>query len=119
MRQCARRSFGCACKGARRRRMTTAERIENRLRQEFAPVHLEVLDESSKHVGHAGAAAGGGHFSCVMVSAAFHDRSTLERHRAVYRALGDLLKPEVHALALRTLDPTEWTARRAPEDQPS
>jgi BolA family transcriptional regulator, general stress-responsive regulator len=92
--------------------MTTAERIESRLRQELAPVHLEILDESSKHVGHAGAAAGGGHFSCVVVSAAFHDRSTLERHRAVYRALGDLMKHEVHALALQTLDPTEWAARR-------
>jgi BolA family transcriptional regulator, general stress-responsive regulator len=92
--------------------MTTAERIESRLRQELAPVHLEILDESSKHVGHSGAAAGGSHFSCVVVSAAFHGRSTLERHRAVYRALGDLLKQEVHALALQTLDPTEWAARK-------
>jgi BolA family transcriptional regulator, general stress-responsive regulator len=92
--------------------MTTAERIENRLRQELAPVHLEILDESGKHVGHAGAAAGGSHFSCVIVSAAFHGRSTLDRHRAVYRALGDLLKHEVHALALQTLDPMEWAARK-------
>jgi BolA family transcriptional regulator, general stress-responsive regulator len=92
--------------------MTTPERIESRLRQEFAPVHLEILDESRKHVGHAGAAAGGSHFSCVIVSAAFHDRSTLERHRSVYRALGDLLKSEVHALALQTLDPIEWAARK-------
>jgi BolA protein len=92
--------------------MTTAEHIESRLQQEFAPVHLEILDESSKHVGHAGAAAGGGHFSCVIVSEAFRGRSTLERHRAVYRALGDLLKHEVHALALQTLDPSEWVARK-------
>jgi BolA protein len=92
--------------------MTTAERIESRLRQELAPVHLEILDDSSKHVGHAGAAAGGSHFSCVIVSEAFHDRSTLERHRAVYRALGDLLKSEIHALALQTFDPVEWAARR-------
>ena len=77
-------------------------------------MHLEILDESSKHAGHAGAAAGGGHFSCVVVSAAFHDRSTLERHRAVYQALGDLMKHEVHALALQTFDPTEWAERRDP-----
>ena len=88
--------------------MTIAERIESRLRQALAPVHLEILDESGEHVGHAGAAAGGSHFSCVIVSEAFRGRSTLERHRAVYRALGDLLKREVHALALKTLDPTEW-----------
>lgn len=88
--------------------MTIAEQIESRLRQALAPVHLEILDESGEHVGHAGAAAGGSHFSCVIVSEAFRGRSTLERHRAVYRALGNLLKREVHALALKTLDPTEW-----------
>ena len=88
--------------------MTIAERIESRLRQALAPVHLEILEESGEHVGHAGAAAGGSHFSCVIVSEAFRGRSALERHRAVYRALGDLLKREVHALALKTLDPTEW-----------
>jgi BolA family transcriptional regulator, general stress-responsive regulator len=88
--------------------MTTAERIESRLRQALAPTHLDILDESGQHVGHAGTAAGGSHFSCVIVSEAFRGRSTLERHRAVYQALGDLLKREVHALALKTLDPTEW-----------
>jgi BolA protein len=88
--------------------MTTAERIESRLQQALAPTHLEILDESGQHVGHAGAAAGGSHFSCVIVSEAFRGRSTLERHRAVYQALGDLLKREVHALAVKTLDPTEW-----------
>ncbi|HSD10913.1 MAG TPA: BolA family transcriptional regulator [Candidatus Binatia bacterium] len=94
--------------------MTTAERIARRLRQALAPVHLEILDESAKHAGHAGAAAGGGHFSCTIVSEAFRGRSRLERHRAVYRALGDLLKREVHALALETLDPTQWAAKEGP-----
>jgi len=92
--------------------MTTAERIEALLRRELAPLHLEILDESGRHVGHAGAREGGSHFSCVIVSEAFRGRSTLDRHRAVYRALGALMKGEVHALALRTLDPTEWGAKR-------
>jgi BolA protein len=91
--------------------MSTAERIARRLQQTFAPVHLEILDDSAEHAGHAGAVAGGGHFSCTIVSNAFRGRPMLERHRAVYRALGDLLKGEVHALALQTLDPTEWTAK--------
>jgi BolA protein len=91
--------------------MTTAERIASRLQQALAPVHLEILDESDKHAGHAGAAAGGSHFSCTIVAEAFRGLSMVERHRAVYRALGDLLNRDVHALALETLDPRQWAAK--------
>lgn len=86
----------------------TAREIEARLRTALAPLHLEIADDSAKHAGHAGAAQGGGHFECVIVSEAFRGRPMLERQRAVYAALGDLMTREVHALALRTLDPSEW-----------
>lgn len=88
---------------------STAARVEARLRERLMPSHLEIVDESAHHVGHAGAAGGGGHFACVIVAEAFHGRSTVERHRAVYDALGDLMKGPVHALALRTLTPEEWS----------
>ena len=91
--------------------MTTAEKIATRLEKALSPAHLEIVDESGQHVGHAGAAAGGSHFACVIVAEAFRGRSTLERHRAVYAALGELMQREVHALALRTLDPTEWSEK--------
>jgi BolA protein len=91
---------------------STAGEIEARLRARFSPSHLEVVDDSAQHIGHAGAAAGGGHYSCVVVSEWFRGRSSLERHRAVYAALGDLMQHGVHALALSTLDPDEWRARR-------
>ena len=90
---------------------STAQRIEARLRERLSPSHLEIIDDSAKHVGHPGAAAGGGHYSCVIVAEEFRGRSTLERHRAVYEALGDLMKAEIHALALQTLAPEEWAAR--------
>jgi BolA family transcriptional regulator, general stress-responsive regulator len=89
-----------------------AAEIEARLRARFAPSHLEVVDDSARHVGHAGAAAGGGHYSCLVVSDWFRGRSSLERHRAVYAAVGDLMPRAVHALALSTLDPEEWRAAR-------
>jgi BolA family transcriptional regulator, general stress-responsive regulator len=89
-----------------------AAEIEARLRARFAPSHLEVVDDSAHHVGHAGAAAGGGHYSCLVVSDWFRGRSSLERHRAVYAALGDLMPRTVHALALSTLDPEEWRGAR-------
>jgi BolA protein len=92
--------------------VTTAERIEARLREALAPTHVEIVDDSAKHVGHAGA-AGGGHFSCLVVSDAFRGLGAVERHRAVYAALGALMGHEIHALALETATTEEWkTARR-------
>jgi BolA protein len=90
--------------------MDAKRTIEEALREKLQPTILEVVDESHAHVGHAGA-ADGGHFSCRIVAAAFRGRSALERHRAVYDALGDLRRRGVHALALETFDPEEWAKR--------
>jgi BolA protein len=87
------------------------EEIEERLRERFSPSHLEVVDDGAKHAGHAGAASGG-HYSCIIVSDWFRGHSSLERHRAVYAALGDLMRQGIHALALSTLDPDEWRRAR-------
>jgi BolA family transcriptional regulator, general stress-responsive regulator len=88
-------------------------RIEATLRKAFAPQHLSVADESARHVGHAGAAGGGGHFRVLIVSESFDGQSPVARHSAVYRALGDAMKSEIHALALSTLTPEEWKKREA------
>jgi len=90
--------------------MDVKRTIERLLRDKLQPTILEIADESHAHLGHPGA-AGGGHFRCRIVAAAFRGRSALERHRAVYDALGDLRQRGVHALALETFDPEEWTKR--------
>jgi BolA protein len=82
--------------------------IETTLRQAFAPHHLTVEDESARHVGHAGAASGGGHFRVLIVSESFRGQAPVARHSAVYAALGNAMKSDIHALALRTLSPEEW-----------
>ena len=89
--------------------MTTREALEGRLRRDLAPSHLEIVDESAAHAGHAGAAAGGGHYRVLVVAPAFEGMDRLERHRRVYAAVGDLMPGAVHALALRTLSPSEWS----------
>jgi BolA protein len=71
------------------------------------PRSVELLDESGRHVGHAGAAAGGSHFRLVIVSQHFAGRDKLARHRMVYAALGPLMQREIHALALQALAPDE------------
>jgi BolA protein len=85
-------------------------RIEARLREQLAAVHVSVEDESALHAGHAGAAGGGGHFRAVIVSPAFEGKGLVERQRLVYAALGEMMKSEIHALAMRTLTPAQWSA---------
>jgi BolA protein len=88
-------------------------RIEALLRERLAAVHVEVLDESALHAGHAGAAGGAGHFRALVVSSRFEGRSLVERQRLVYAALAELMRAEIHALALRTLTPEQWQADAA------
>ncbi|MEA2625969.1 MAG: BolA family transcriptional regulator, ral stress-responsive regulator [Candidatus Binatota bacterium] len=98
---------------------TRIERIESILRERFAPAHLEVLDESVRHVGHAGAAGGGGHYVVVLVCDDFHGQPRLVRHRLVYDALAPMMRGDIHALALRTYSPEEWTASPEGTSEPA
>lgn len=74
--------------------------IRERLEAAFSPRQLEIIDESHKHAGHAGA-RGGGHYIAHIVSDAFAGKSTLQRHRMVYDAMGELMNTEVHALSIK------------------
>ncbi len=82
------------------------DRIRARLGAALAPVTLDIIDDSHLHRGHAGA-TGGGHYRVLIVSERFAGQGLIERHRAVYRALGDLMGSEVHALSIRALAPDE------------
>ena len=82
-------------------------RIERILRERFQPLHFELRDDSHKHVGHAGATSGGGHFHVVIVTQAFEGKTRLEQHRLVNEAVGDLFGHEIHALGLTTRAPSE------------
>ena len=73
----------------------------------LTPEHLELLDESGQHVGHAGAQGGGGHYRLTIVSPAFTGKSTLARHRMVYAALGPMMQQQIHALAITAIAPHE------------
>jgi BolA protein len=88
-----------------------ARSIEAALRAAFAPLELEIEDESHKHRGHAGAADGRGHFRVHIVAAAFAGKPSVQRHRMVYAALGDQLKTDIHALAIRAETPEERARR--------
>lgn len=92
--------------------MNTAERIGQKLRA-LSPQTVEIEDESAKHVGHAGAQSGGGHYRIVIVSSEFAGKASVARHRLVYDALGEMMHREIHALAIRALTPDEARANAA------
>jgi BolA protein len=71
------------------------------------PVQLEVGDDSHLHVGHAGAATGGGHFSVKIVSERFEGQRLVMRHRLVYDAVQGMMHTDIHALAITAIAPSE------------
>jgi BolA protein len=88
--------------------MTTREVIAEKLTKAFAPQRLQVVDDSHRHAGHAGARPGGQtHYSVHIVSQAFHGKSRIDRHRMVNAALARELQGGVHALAIRAAAPGE------------
>jgi BolA protein len=96
--------------------VSVADEIRRRLGA-LAPLRVELVDESAKHAGHAGAAPGGNtHWNLTIVSAAFTGKPTVARHRMVYQALGELMQNPIHALALRAHAPGEPGAFSFPEE---
>jgi BolA family transcriptional regulator, general stress-responsive regulator len=88
--------------------MSVADTIRRKLTERFAPMRLELADESHRHAGHEGARPGGEtHFSVTIVSAAFTGQSRVARQRLVYQTLAEELATRVHALSLTTLAPDE------------
>jgi BolA protein len=83
------------------------QEIRKRLAETFDPETLGVEDESHLHEGHVGARDGRGHFRVLIVSEAFADKSLLDRHRMVYKSLGDLMRTDIHALAIDAWSPQE------------
>ncbi|HTV45014.1 MAG TPA: BolA family protein [Stellaceae bacterium] len=93
--------------------MSVADTICDKLTRRFAPQRLEIIDESHRHAGHAGARPGGEtHFAVTIVAAAFAGQNRVARQRLVYETLAEELANRVHALSLITLAPDEDSAVR-------
>lgn len=78
------------------------------LTHEFAPSFVSLIDESSRHEGHAGARPGGEtHYSLKLVSSTFEGQSRVARQRLVYHALREEFDSGLHALSLDLKTPAE------------
>lgn len=71
------------------------------------PATLEIIDDSHKHAGHAGAREGGGHYRLHIVSSRFAGKNTVARHRMIYSALGEMMRHDIHALNITAKTPDE------------
>lgn len=77
--------------------MVTPDNVKSYIAQGLACDHLEVSGD-------------GQHFEAVIVSAVFEGRNRVQRHQIVYKALGDRMRAEIHALSMKTITPAEWAA---------
>lgn len=81
--------------------------IRTKLTAALTPEDLVIEDEGHLHVGHEGARDGRGHFRVLIVADAFRGTPQLARHRMVYAALGDLMRTDIHALAIEAYSSDE------------
>ncbi len=86
--------------------MKVQQTIQAKITRALDPVHLEVVNESHMHNVPPGSES---HFKVVVVSERFVGRRLIQRHRAVNEALAEELRNDVHALALHTMTPDEWS----------
>ncbi len=84
--------------------MPVRDDIVAKLSAKFAPSHLEVIDESSRHQGHSGSRPEGEtHFRVRIGAAGLAGKSRVAQHRAVMETLDHELKSGVHALAIEVV----------------
>lgn len=88
--------------------MKKADLIKSRLEKALNPQHLEIINESGRHSGHAGDdGSGESHFKLIVVSSHFENMSRVDRHRHIHRLLGEDLNNAIHALSITALTPAE------------
>jgi len=78
--------------------MVTPQQVKSYIEQNLACDHVEVAGD-------------GQHFNAVIVSPAFRGKSRVQQHQVVYKALGDRMREEIHALSMKTFTPEDWVAR--------
>ncbi|WP_223669333.1 BolA family protein [Kangiella shandongensis] len=79
------------------------EKMQQLISEALQPEQLEIIDDSHKHIGHAGAKSGLGHFTVIIKSDALEGKRMLQQHRLVYDALGDMMQTDIHALAIKVI----------------
>lgn len=92
--------------------MSFTEQIRLRLTEALTPEHIELINESHKHAGHAGDnGSGNSHYKLIVVSAVFEGCSRIQRHRMVYNVVNSEFSNNLHALAIQAYTPAEYATK--------
>ena len=83
------------------------QRMRQALQEGLDTDDIAIRDDSHLHAGHEGAKTGLGHFHVTVRSAHFTGTNQISRHRMIYKALGDMMQTDIHALSIRALAPEE------------
>ena len=75
------------------------------------PEQLKSYIESGMQCDHVDVKGDGHHFEAVIVSALFRGKNKVQQHQVVYKALGDRMREEIHALSMQTLTPEDWAGK--------
>jgi len=87
-------------------------KIRETLTEVLAADRVIIQDDTEKHKGHKGPGLSqGGHYTVLIVSDQFKDKSPLKRHRMVYEALSEELSSHIHALSIQALTAQEWAQK--------
>ena len=78
--------------------MVTPESVKSGIESGLACDRVEVIGD-------------GQHFQALVVSNAFEGKSRVQRHQLVYKALGERMREEIHALSMQTLSPEEFASK--------
>jgi len=78
---------------------TTPEQLQSYIQNGMQCDHVEVKGD-------------GHHFEAVIVSPLFRGKNKVQQHQVVYKALGDRMREEIHALSMQTLTPEDWAGRQ-------
>lgn len=92
--------------------MDTVKDLTELLEAGLEATHVDIVDESHRHAGHAGARSGGGHYQALLVSEKFADSNIVARQRLVYSILGQRMGTSIHAFSMQTMTPAEWEEAR-------
>ena len=76
--------------------MLTANELRGYILNGLPCDHVQVLGDDGQH------------FEAVVVSPQFTGKNKVQQHQLVYLALGDRMRSEIHALAIRTFTPDTW-----------
>ena len=89
--------------------MSITALIKQKIEDNLKPVHFEIINESDRHIGHAGHdGSGESHFKLMVVSSAFDGCSRVQRHRQVYDLLDGAFSMGLHALSMQLYTPSEY-----------